>query len=545
VSGAPTLRADELVAMNLVAQGSALLGSSLTAARCLRHLSAMTGYTRTAIRRMSIRGFRSIRQLELSNIPDLVVLHGPNGAGKSNLLLAAELVLKAAALPGDLPVGRDRAVILPLGQADKSLGLRPDDFHFGVLPEIRIALEVELGTKAAEIVGPRDQPLGQLTLELIVQLASDSALRWWFERAEVGAISLGPVTDPSMMNARLQLDSARRRHAQYLATQANQEAALVGLESQPWSLHVEAERASLREQVQANLPGGRALADAVRALEAQFGSDGLFAERIRGTLLPRLVQVSPAYRVPRGAADPEADLFRAFISEDVLERDATRRLGRRLAKAGLFGPGVDAVALSPVNSTKYGEQQIRFTHPTHGELSLRNLGSGEQQVVYMLAQRVITPFPIAFLEEPEAHLHTSLMEPFARVLRESVTGDGGTPDVDQLWIATHHHHFALALEYFDVKLVDGATEVTPLPRAKAARHFYEPGPIWEALRQLASSAKERDAVVFRGAEGEPVTAAQILDSIERDPDQRLATEYARAMTEMMVLRMRKHAEGPQ
>ena len=140
----------------------------------------------------------------------------------------------------------------------------------------------------------------------------------------------------------------------------------------------------------------------------------------------------------------------------------------------------------------------------------------------MLAQRVITPYPIAHIEEPEAHLHTSLMEPFARVLYESVTPDSGTPDVDQLWIATHHHHFALALEYFDVALVDGATTVTRLPRAKAARHFYEPGPIWEALRQLSTSTKARDAVVFRGADGAPVTAAQILDSIDNDPEQRLA-----------------------
>jgi hypothetical protein len=199
--------------------------------------------------------------------------------------------------------------------------------------------------------------------------------------------------------------------------------------------------------------------------------------------------------------------------------------------------------LIPVESATYNERQVRFTHPAHGELPFRNLGSGEQQIAYMLAQRVITPFPIAQLEEPEAHLHTSLMEPFARVLAESVAGDGGTPDVDQLWIATHHHHFALALDYFDVQLVDGATTVTRTPRAKSAVHFYEPGAIWEALRQLATSAKSRSAVVFRDAEGAPVTAAEILDSIDQDPEQRVAKEYARTMTEAMVLAMRQRAEA--
>ena len=47
----------------------------------------------------------------------LVVLHGPNGAGKSNLLLAAQLLLRAAARPGCLPIGRDQARVLSPAQA--------------------------------------------------------------------------------------------------------------------------------------------------------------------------------------------------------------------------------------------------------------------------------------------------------------------------------------------------------------------------------------------------------------------------------------------
>jgi hypothetical protein len=81
-----------------------------------------------------------------------------------------------------------------------------------------------------------------------------------------------------------------------------------------------------------------------------------------------------------------------------------------------------------------------------------------------------------------------------------------------------------------------------LPRAKAARHFFEPGPIWEALRQLANSAKTREAIVFRRADGSPVTAGAILESIEADPEQRIAKEYANAMTEAMVLAMRQRSE---
>jgi predicted ATPase len=503
----------------------------------------MDPYARTAIRRLSIRGFRSIRSLELPEIPDLVVLHGPNGTGKSNLLLATQLVLRAAARPGELPIGREHAISLSLGQADKELGLRPDDFHYGAIPEIRVAVDVALGTQAVEMVRvPAGRQFARLALEIVVQLASDSELRYWFERADLDdSFSLGTSANPAMQALRQQLDNVRGQVERQRATLVEQEEVVAALDSQVTSSDVESRRAKASAHVKEQTESLRSLESRARHLEAQLDEPSFLAERIRSTLLPRLIQVSSAYRVPGGMNDPEKALYRAFLSDDRLQRDATRRLGRRLASVGLFGAGPDPVALLPVNN-KYGEQRILLTHPTHGDLPLRNLGSGEQQVVYILAQSVITPFPIAQIEEPEAHLHPSLMEPIARVLRESVAGDAGTPDVDQLWIATHHHHFALALEYFDVQLVNGATTVSRLPRAKAAQHFYEPGPIWEALRQLASSAKTRDAVVFRGEDGSPVTAAQILDSIEKDPEQRVAMHYAKAMTEAMVLAMRQRAE---
>src|SRR5580692_8392370 len=188
----------------------------------------MTSYARTAIRRLSIRGFRSIRSLELTEIPDLVVLHGPNGAGKSNLLLAAQLVLRAAQMPTALPMQREGAVTLPLSDADSSLGLRPDDFHFGAAPEIRVGVDVALGTKAAEIVGaPQDRPLGRLSMELVVQRVTPGELRFWFERAEIeGLASLGPETDPARLSARLKLDDRRGQRRLARANQTNLEVQL-------------------------------------------------------------------------------------------------------------------------------------------------------------------------------------------------------------------------------------------------------------------------------------------------------------------------------
>ena len=506
----------------------------------------MTDYTRTAIRSLSIKGFRSIRSLELENIPDLVVLHGPNGSGKSNLLLAAELVIRAATLPGELPVSKKTATKLSLANADKLLKLRPDDFHIGLAPKkIQIAVTIELGRRTdADLGHSTSLSTNHLLLNLIAEQIGDTEIRYWFAQANFAdGLSLGIDQTPAAQQLRNELAEAQASEAAHNANAFRFEQEL---EDRSEELDF---RAGLRAQIISHMHSSRTAAfkaaSQARELQDKLGPASFVAERMRRTVLPKLLQISPAYRVPGSEADPETALFHAFLSENQKERQATERLSRRLGKAKLFGPKGDSaenVRLIPVESGTYKEKQVRISHPTGGELPLRNLGSGEQQVIFMLAQRVITPFPIAFLEEPEAHLHTSLMGPFAQVLLDSVQGDGGVPDVDQLWIATHHHHFALALEYFDVQLVDGATQVTRLPRAKAAQHFFEPGPIWEALRQLASSAKQREAVVFRAADGAPVTAGQILDSIEKDPMQQVAKDYANAVTEAMVLAMRQRAE---
>ncbi len=415
----------------------------------------MGDYRRTAIRRLAIQRYRSIEDLVLDDLPPIVVLHGPNGAGKSNILRAAQLVLRAAALPSAalrVP-GRDEWLSISAKEANDWLDLRPEDFRFGDVPEIRVALTVDLGTRATERLFS-SAPLSVLELEAVFRTNGNGSVQVWFERAE--------------------LDGDRQGAAQFVESPA------------------------------------------------------------RITLVKHLLQTSPAYRLPGGSEDPQTALYQAFLSEDPKEREAAQRLGRRLASAGLFGIQAGSVGLLPVDSRTYGEKQIRFKHPTHGELPLRNLGSGEQQVVFMLGQRVITPYPIAHIEEPEAHLHTTLMEPFAKVLRESVLGDGGTPDVDQLWMATHHHLFAIAEEFFDVSLDDkGATHVARKKRDEAVVHFYEPSPYWNTLRDLVSSGMSPDTVVSVSAEGQPIRARDVLASIEGD--RRLANEFVASATKAFVL----------
>ena len=156
----------------------------------------------------------------------------------------------------------------------------------------------------------------------------------------------------------------------------------------------------------------------------------------------------------------------------------------------------------------------------------------------MLADRVVTPNPVSQLEEPEAHLHIDLMRPLAKVLQNSVARDNGAkPDVDQLWIATHHHLFAISEEYFDTRLENGETKVTRKPRATAAVHFYEPGPLWDALRSLLKSGLDPKTVLFRRSGGEPVTAAEIVAS-EESADRSLFNEWTAFASEQVGLSMK-------
>ena len=169
---------------------------------------------------------------------------------------------------------------------------------------------------------------------------------------------------------------------------------------------------------------------------------------------------------------------------------------------------------------------------------LSNLGSGEEQVIVILERILGTGCPIVQIEEPEAHLHTSLMEKLAGYLASAVRDDSPARPFDQLWLATHHHLFALAPEYLDVRREGGQTKVERLPRPKAAKHFYEPGPIWEAVRSLAESGMARDAVIFRDGD-RPVRAKELLDDIEKEGQ--LSERYVRALTEQVVLSMKSRA----
>ena len=50
-------------------------------------------YVRTRIARLKVSGYRSLYDVELDDLPDIVVFHGKNGTGKSNLMRVPSMVL--------------------------------------------------------------------------------------------------------------------------------------------------------------------------------------------------------------------------------------------------------------------------------------------------------------------------------------------------------------------------------------------------------------------------------------------------------------------
>jgi len=91
--------------------------------------------------------------------------------------------------------------------------------------------------------------------------------------------------------------------------------------------------------------------------------------------------------------------------------------------------------------------------------------------------------------------------------------------IDQLFVATHSNLFDLDPDgYYDVSLVGGQTRVERRPLNEIdARHLYEPGPAKHALAQLLRYAPD-DEVVFRRADGAPVTAKDMLRLLQEDDE---------------------------
>lgn len=447
---------------------------------------------RTKIVWLKIEGFRSIRSLELSDLSDVVVLHGKNGSGKSNILRAVRLGLRAFQFLWEKSLfNRDERPVRfepSWAEAFSRLDFRREDLHRPSASRCRIHLSIGLSSEKTP-PGVALQPGEHLRLNVGVVL----------EPGTFGPMVVSEFAELKLIDALGNVEKLKDLGSTKLSTR--------------W-------------------PGS----DQVELVGKVVESEARFVQND----LPRLLSWSDAYRAPAregvtGGDDLEDQVHLQLTSASPETFDAQARLEKLLGRARLFG-STESVRVRPVTVTAPERRgKVHVLHPKAGDLPLTSLGTGQQQVFLMLARRILDNAPIAIIEEPEAHLHVELMRTLSSVLQTAVTRSDAEQTVDQLWLATHHHLFAIAPEFIDVQLVDGQTVAMKKNRAVAAEHFYEPGPLWGALQSLLNSGLPPDTVIFKDGEM-PVTAAQIVAS--EATDRLLFNKWVVAVTEMAVLAMK-------
>jgi hypothetical protein len=424
------------------------------------------------------KGFRSLRDVHLDRLGAFNVFYGPNGSGKSNILAAIDAWLQLVTLALD-------PTVEPLGPTD----LREERARG------RLALE---GPDAP--VQPQDFTVGEKRRRMFL---------------EGTLVDVSPEVGRAMIAVELDATVAPRP-------------LLV-------RVHVEIDRLALE-------PGDAQLTPAHdEKLEA-----------LRSVDLARKLALVPAERMPRNersggpppaGAEPLSWYFRRgqlkdalFAAQNAPSPDTVRALDR--FRQLMSGPPLRRPPFRAVEDPHTGRRDLREQLPppfAGQDISLDLAGLGVAQIYWIVAQAMLSGAAMVAVEEPEAHLHAPTSGLYLRELLKRLVNE---KHIDQLFIATHHHEFALADEFFDVSLdASGSTQVARRPRDEAVKHFYEPSPYWDTLRRLVGEGMSPDTVLLLDAEDQPIRARDVLASIEGD--RRIADQFVQAATEAFVLSLGK------
>lgn len=231
-------------------------------------------------------------------------------------------------------------------------------------------------------------------------------------------------------------------------------------------------------------------------------------------------------------------LLSAHLSSNHLTRRRLQDLRSLLMGPPLHRPPFDLVVDEKSDNLELHEQ-LPGPNPEGLAIPLDLAGLGIAQMYMILARVMLSGARAVAIEEPEAHLHAPTSGLHLRELLRRMVNEG---HIDQLFVATHSNLFDLDPGgYWDVSLEDGETRVKRAALHEIdAKHLYEPGPTLHALEELLATAPA-DKVVFRRADGAPVTANQMVTMLRgADP---VALDYLRnlhaAALDVVGLRSRK------
>lgn len=493
-------------------------------------------FRRTKITSIEISGYRSIKHVKLDDLGDIVILHGPNGCGKSNILRAIDCILHWATLSSlPTPSNPHSASISSPGYHAQTK-LRPEDFALGN-KQLEIKLTIELGDFQREFLG-EEQYFQNINLHAIAQDRGQEIYLWFQEMKLDGIDLLAKKENIRELEGIYQNISDHEKQVREYEMRSVER---IGKEESFQNLYDNAvQRLNTAHKKR-------------EELEKSADPLSLAELRAQNILLPRLLLHISAYRTGKSAWEhpnsmqqdrlvQEKDLIAYLASSQLAKAKWRRELTGSLSRV-LNQAGFKQHALAPIWDSTTGQFELLATMPNGQEHAVSMSGTGKQQLVWMFTNLYINRAAIVMIEEPEAHLHRNMVLELAEFFKREMDPEGPNDNfvINQLWLETHHHAFALAPFYLDVSMnAEGWTEVRTERRSRAIEHFYEPSPFWEALRQLVAEAIDEDDVVFRDAGGQPVTARMLKESIEGD--RTLANEYASAMTEAAILAMRRSAK---
>lgn len=149
------------------------------------------------VRKFWARGYRSLRDIEMTDLGPFVVLYGPNGAGKSNILDALQTLFALLPSAIDTAHGADdeRRSIWDAGK-DAASWISRDDFH-GRAP----TRDIVLGMVVEQLDGFRfrGRDIAGIHVELTIRTASDGRLTLRLTHLYVDGQEPGlPLVDPEL-----------------------------------------------------------------------------------------------------------------------------------------------------------------------------------------------------------------------------------------------------------------------------------------------------------------------------------------------------------
>jgi hypothetical protein len=168
------------------------------------------------------------------------------------------------------------------------------------------------------------------------------------------------------------------------------------------------------------------------------------------------------------------------------------------------------------------------------DLPVQSLGSGDQEVLVLMALVFLSSAAIVSIEEPEAHLHWTNQRVLREALLRVAADDSALPL--QVLLESHSHEFQYGDFFFDVTRNEatGLTDVVHKPNEEAYPHFNEPGPVRDALRGLLTRTLRPDEVLYRSL-GSDVTAGEMMVWLERNDPR--AREFLEQTARSVLLAM--------